>query len=431
MAEKKRLTSLDAFRGLTIAGMILVNNPGDWSHVFRPLLHAKWNGWTPTDWIFPFFLFIMGVAMALSLRVRIETIVHKVAIWVKIIRRTLLLFGLGLVLSAFREYSVSLARFGWILLVLVVLAAAVALYLRLTVEDASGRWQKAREMWQASAFFIVLGVVLAGFYSFNFSTVRIPGVLQRIALCYLVVSAMMVLLPKSRDRWIAMSGLIVIYLLIMYLVNVPGHGRGVFTAEGHASGYFDRLIFGEKHLWRGTKVYDPEGIVTTLPAILSTFLGLQFGRVLVHVSDHKERLFQWLALGSFLTVLGLTLDFLIPINKQLWTPTYSIFMAGMGGLFLAGCYWLIDVKGKTAWAQPFVMMGMNPLIIFWFSGFLVRNMYLIDIGETNLRNWLYVNGYTSWLGDTNIASLLFALSNVAFWLLVGWVMYRRRWFVKV
>jgi predicted acyltransferase len=307
----------------------------------------------------------------------------------------------------------------------------VALYLRLTVEDASLRWQKAREMWQASAFFVVLGVVLAGFYSFNFSTVRIPGVLQRIALCYLVVSAMLVLLPKSRDRWIAMTGLIVVYLIIMYLVNVPGHGRGVFTAEGHASGYIDRLVLGAKHLWRGTKVYDPEGLVTTLPAVLSTFLGLQFGRVLVHVSDHKERLFQWLALGSFLTVLGLTLDFLIPINKQLWTPTYSIFMAGLGGLFLTGCYWLIDVKGKTAWAQPFVMMGMNPLIIFWFSGFLVRNMSLIHVGESNVRNWLYVNGYTSWMGDTNIASLLFALSNVVFWLLVGWLMYRRRWFVKV
>jgi predicted acyltransferase len=188
---------------------------------------------------------------------------------------------------------------------------------------------------------------------------------------------------------------------------------------------------GAEHLWRGTKVYDPEGLVTTLPAILSTFLGLQFGRVLVRVSDHKERLYQWLAMGSFLTVLGLTLDFLIPINKQLWTPTYSIFMAGLGGLFLAGCYWLIDVKGKTAWSQPFVMMGMNPLIIFWFSGFLVRNMLLIHIGETNVRNWLYVNGYTSWMGDTNIASLLFALSNVAFWLLIGWFMYRRRWFVKV
>ncbi|UCD37191.1 MAG: DUF5009 domain-containing protein [Fidelibacterota bacterium] len=431
--KKQRLASLDAIRGLTIAGMILVNNPGDWSHVFRPLLHAEWNGWTPTDWIFPFFLFIMGVAMALSLRVRIETLEHKAAVWLKIFKRTVLLFGLGLVLSAFRVYDVSLVKFLGIFLVLALLVAGLFAYLRLRFDTAEERGAEARRIFNATLFWVLLAVLLAGFYSFNFSNVRIPGVLQRIALCYLVVSAMMVLLPRPRDQWIAMGALILVYLVIMYGLYVPGHGRAVWTPEGHASGYIDRLVFGLKHLWSGTRDagYDPEGIVTTLPAVLSVFLGLQFGKVLVRVQDHKERLFQWLALGSFLTVLGLTLDFLIPINKQLWTPTYSIFMAGLGGLLLAGCYWLIDMQGTDKWARPFVMMGMNPLIIFWFSGFLVRNMFLVKVGDTNLRHWLYVNGFTSWLGDTNLASLAFALSNVIFWLLVGWFMYRRRWFVKI
>jgi len=429
----KRLTSLDAFRGLTIAGMMLVNNPGDWSHVYRPLLHAKWNGWTPTDWIFPFFLFIMGVAMALSLRVRIETTAHKAAVWLKIIKRTLLLFGLGLVLSAFRDYSVSLVRLFVILAVLIALGGALLLYLRLRIADPGEREAAARRVISSAMPFVIIGVILAGFYSFNFATVRIPGVLQRIALCYLAVSAMMVLLPRPRDQWIAMGALILVYLVIMYGLYVPGHGRAVWTPEGHASGYIDRLVFGLKHLWSGTRDsgYDPEGIVTTLTAILSVFLGLQFGKVLVRVQDHKERLFQWLVLGSFLTVLGLILDFLIPINKQLWTPTYSIFMAGFGGLLLAGCYWLIEMKGRNWWSRPFVMMGMNPLFIFWLSGFLVRNMFLNHVGDTNLRSWLYVNGYSSLLGETNIASLAFALSNVAFWLLVGWLMYRRRWFVKI
>ncbi|UCH09368.1 MAG: DUF5009 domain-containing protein, partial [Fidelibacterota bacterium] len=260
----KRLTSLDAFRGLTIAGMILVNNPGDWSHVFRPLLHAEWNGWTPTDWIFPFFLFIMGVAMALSLRVRIETVVHKSAVWLKIFKRTLLLFGLGLVLSAFRTYDVSMVRLLIILLVLIVLAVGVILFARLRYSDAEERRTAVADIVNGALPFVILGVILAGFYSFNFATVRIPGVLQRIALCYLIVSAVMVLLPRSRDQWIAMCLMILLYLGIMYLLYVPGFGRGIWTAEGHASGYIDRLVLGETHLWRSTKVYDPEGLVTTL-----------------------------------------------------------------------------------------------------------------------------------------------------------------------
>ncbi|UCD38726.1 MAG: DUF5009 domain-containing protein [Fidelibacterota bacterium] len=433
--KKQRLISLDAFRGLTIAGMMLVNYPGSWSHVYRPLLHAEWNGWTPTDWIFPFFLFIMGVAMALSLRVRIEAVENKAAVWVKILKRTLLLFGLGLVLSAFRTYDVSLTRFLIIALVLIVLGGSVLLYLRFRYQTPDERSAVAQSMVSGSIPFVIIGIVLAGFYSFNFETVRIPGVLQRIALCYLVVSAMMVLLPRSRDQWIAMSGLIVVYLAIMYLLDVPGHGRGVWTPEGHASGYIDRLVLGEVHLWSGTKIYDPEGIVTTLPAVLSTFLGLQFGKVLVREADHKERLFQWLALGSFLTVLGVTLDFIIPINKQLWTPTYSIFMAGFGGLFLAGCYWLIEIKGRKTWAKPFVMIGMNPLFIFWLSGFLVRNLFLLKVttatGEVAVWSWLYTGGYAALLGTSKFSSLAFALTNVAFWLLVGWFMYRRRWFIKI
>ncbi len=369
--ETKRLTSLDAFRGLTIAGMILVNNPGDWSHVYRPLLHAEWNGWTPTDWIFPFFLFIMGVAMALSLRVRIETADRK-AVWIKIIRRTVILFGLGFVLSAYPR--------------------------------------------------------------FDLANVRIMGVLERIALCYLAVSAIMVLLPRNRDQWLVMGGLIGVYLLIMYGLNVPGYGRGVLTPEGHAGGYIDRLILGEQHLWRGTKIYDPEGLVTTLPAILTTFLGLQFGKVIVRYKEHQDRVFHWLLLGAILLITGILLDYLIPINKQLWTPSYSIFMAGLGGLFLGICYWLIEIKGRVKWSAPFVMLGMNPLIIFWFSGFMVRNLSLLKIstetGKTSVLRWLYAQGYASWLPDYP-ASLAFALTNVAFWLLVAWFMYRRRWFVKI
>lgn len=431
---KQRLTSLDAFRGLTIAGMILVNNPGSGLYVYAPLRHAKWNGQTPTDWVFPFFLFIMGVAMALSLRVRIETVPNQAAVWLKILKRTILLFGLGLVLSAFRTYSVSLVRFIIIFLSLFVLSGAAWLYQRFRFEDPEQRNAAARRMLNGALPFVIIGVILAGCYSFNFANTRIPGVLQRIAVCYLVVSAAMVLLPRPRDQWLLMGGLILAYLLIMYGLDVPGHGRGVLTPEGHASGYIDRLILGENHIYRGSKVYDPEGLVSTLPAILTAFLGLQFGGVIVRFKSHQDRVFQWLLWGGILLITGILLDYAIPINKQLWTPSYSIFMAGLAGLFLGITYWLIEMKGWKKWSMPFVMLGMNPLLIFWMSGFMVRNLILVKIategGESSLWSLIYTRGFATWLPDYS-SSLAFALANVAFWLLVAWVMYRRGWFVKI
>ncbi|MCH7939606.1 MAG: DUF5009 domain-containing protein, partial [Candidatus Marinimicrobia bacterium] len=200
---QNRLVSLDTFRGITIASMMLVNYPGDWSHVYSPLLHAQWNGWTPTDWIFPFFLFIMGVAMPLSRQRSGEGGADKKRLWIKIIRRTLVLFGLGLFLS--------------------------------------------------------------GYPSFNWGTMRIPGVLQRIAVCYFALSAIVMLSRNERDEWLAMGGLILLYLGIMWGVNVPEYGRGILTPEGHAGGLMDRLILGREHIWQA-RSYDPEGIVSTLPA---------------------------------------------------------------------------------------------------------------------------------------------------------------------
>ena len=239
---------------------------------------------------------------------------------------------------------------------------------------------------------------------------------------------------KGGNEWLAMGCLSWLYVGIMWGENVPACGRGVRTAEGHADGLVDRLILGQEHLWRA-RSYDPEGTVSTLPAILSAFLGLQFGRVLIEHSDHQARINKWLLYSATLMFIGLLADnLIIPVNKQLWTPSYAILMGGIGGFLLTVTYWIIDVKGYQNWSRLFAMMGMNPLFIFWFSGFLVRTLMIIKIdtaaGEKSLWSLLYLRGWGAMLPDYP-ASLAFALTNVAFWLLIGWVMYRQRWFIKI
>ncbi len=352
--------------------MILVNNPGDWSHVYAPLRHAQWHGWTPNDWIFPFFLFIMGVALPLSFRRYTGAPDERRAMWLRIGRRASILFGLGLILSGY-------PRFDW-------------------------------------------------------TEIRIMGVLQRISLCYLAVAALMITVPRIRDQWLVMGGLIAVYLAVSWGVNVPEHGRGVLTSDGSAVAYLDRLVLGQRHLW-GHRPYDPEGLLSTLPAILSTYLGLAFGRVLLTTDDKQQVLNTWFTWSALLLVAGLIADnLIIPVNKQLWTPSYALLMAGFGGVFLAACYWLIEVRSSRAWARPFIMLGLNPLIIFWLSGFVVRNLTLIKFetatGTVSLWSLLFLKGFATWLPPYP-ASLAFALTNVAFWLLMAGLLYRRQWFIKV
>ncbi len=362
-----RLASLDAFRGLTIAAMILVNNPGNWGYVYAPLRHAQWHGWTPTDMIFPFFLFIMGVAMALTFQ-RHQGEHNR--IWI-ILRRSLVLFLLGLILNVFP--------------------------------------------------------------TFDMTDVRILGVLQRIAICYLIVAMMVLVVGRQVYRHLIVGGLLAVYLYAMYGYAGPQFNPGDLTPEGNAGATFDQLILGMQHLYRDGP-FDPEGLLTTLPAILSTYLGYLFGMVLVKEESHTNRMKKWAIYGAGLLVAGQLLSFIIPINKALWTPSYALLMAGFGGLFLLGCYWLIEVKGIKSWAGPFVILGMNPLFIFWMSGFLVRVLALIKIetadGLRPVWTLLYQHGFASWL-PSYPASLAFAMANVVFWLLVAWVMFRQRWFIKI
>jgi predicted acyltransferase len=359
-----RLVSLDAFRGLTIAGMILVNNPGDWSHVYPPLLHAKWHGWTPTDLIFPFFLFIMGVSMNLSMAKRQQS--SRGRIYLKILSRTLVLFGLGLFLNAFP--------------------------------------------------------------AFDLGALRIPGVLQRIALVYFFGALIVTHVGVKAQAGIT-AGLLLLYWALMALIPVPPHGAGDLSVEGNLAAHVDNALL-HGHMWRET--WDPEGLLSTIPAIATGLLGYLAG-FLVRSRLDKPRVAGWMfLLGSGGILLGLIWDIWFPINKNLWTSSYVLFTAGAALEFLGVCYWLIDSRGWRKWAHPAVVFGMNALAVYVISGVVTELLYTINVGAggLSLRQWLYETLFASWASPYN-ASLFFAIVYVLFWWAMMDLFYRRRIFIKI
>ena len=376
MAAERRLLSLDVFRGLTMAAMVIVNNPGDWGTVYWPLLHAEWHGCTPTDLIFPFFLFIVGVSITLS---------QKSASWASIARRAALIF--------------------------------------------------------------VLGLFLAGYPRFNLTRWRIPGVLQRIALCYLAAAAINRLsmtreraasdsTATPRNRAIAIGLLALIlglgYWAVMMLVPPPGGVAGDLTPDGNLAAWLDRALM-PGHLWKPK--WDPEGLLSTVPAISTTLFGVVAGLCLTSALTN-ERKVRLLGIGGTAALIaGWCWGLVFPINKSLWTSSYAVFTAGFGALLLAGLYWIIDIKGWTRWTKPFVVLGSNAITLFMASGLLVKTLALIRISTDDGQNvgvsrWAYLHGFVPLASPKN-ASLLYALANlVVLYALLAW-MYRRRLFLRV
>ncbi|MCK5571980.1 MAG: DUF5009 domain-containing protein, partial [Bacteroidetes bacterium] len=320
--SSERLVSLDAFRGATIAGMILVNNPGSWSTVYPQLLHARWHGWTFTDWIFPFFLWIIGVAMTYSFAKRREKGDTTKTLMLHVARRSAIIFGLGLFLAAFP-----------------------------------------------------LGLIST--HHFSLETIRIPGVLQRIAICYLIASAIFLNTSvKGQVTWIV--GLLTAYWLLVILVPVPGYGAGVLDPTGSLCWFVDsNLLAG--HTWTGAPApgFDPEGIVSTIPAIATTLFGVLTGHLLRSALSKEEKTVWMFVGGNSLLLLGVILDMWLPINKNLWTSSYTVFMAGWAMVCLGMFYWLIDVKGYRKWVTPFVIYGMNAITVFVLAGLVARLLSLI------------------------------------------------------
>ncbi|HEY0080751.1 MAG TPA: heparan-alpha-glucosaminide N-acetyltransferase domain-containing protein [Pyrinomonadaceae bacterium] len=370
-AETGRMASLDVFRGLTIAGMVLVNNPGTWSAIYDPLEHAVWHGWTPTDFVFPFFLFIVGVSITLALGRRASEGGNRRDLYLKILRRAAIIFALGL--------------------------------------------------------------FLAGFPYFDLSTIRIPGVLQRIAVCYLFASVIF-LKTNWRTRALITAALLLLYWALMMLVPVPGFGAGDLSKEGNLAAYLDRLLLGG-HLWKQAKVYDPEGILSTLPALATTLCGVLTGELLRSKRSGLEKVSAMFVAGACGVVLGWMWNFFFPINKSLWTSSYAVFTAGMALQLLALCYWLIDLKGRRRWAKPFLIFGTNALALYFLSGLFARIISLVKLTRADgrpasLQTLIYENLFASWATPVN-ASLMFALCTVLFWLGVMTLLYRRKIFIKV
>ena len=371
-ASSNRLVSVDVFRGITVAGMVLVNNPGSWAHIYWPLEHAEWNGWTPTDLIFPFFLFIVGIAISLAFGKRIERGDSRRALFIKVLYRSAIIF--------------------------------------------------------------LLGEFLAGFPYFHLSTIRIPGVLQRIAVCYFFAS-IVYLTTRPRTTAIIAIALLIVYWMLMKHVPAPGYYVGDLSKEGSLASYVDRRVFGP-HIWKQGIVYDPEGILSTMGALATTLLGVLTGNRL-RCKDRTpiEKVAQMFIAGICCLIIGWIWNAWFPINKALWTGSYVFFTAGLALQFLALCYWLIDIKGYKAWTKPFVIFGVNAIVLFEGTGVMAILMGLIKLSRPDgtrpsLHSFIYNNAFASWLSP-NKASLAFAIAFILLWLFLMWLLFRKRIIIKI
>ena len=379
--EKPRLMSLDVFRGLTIAAMMTVNNAGDWSNVYPTLKHTEWHGWTFTDTVFPFFVWIVGVAIPFALVRRLEEGQAKGPLLAKILRRSITLYAIGVFLNGFPFYDF--------------------------IKHQGLDW----------------------------SMYRIPGVLQRIAICYLV-SSIIVLNTKIRGQIIAAAAFLIGYIVLMRCGSMPGFPVGDLSKEGNFSHYVDTLVWG-KHVYEKAKTWDPEGFLSTLPAIGSCLLGVLIGQLLRSKRSEAEKASWIFTSGALLMFGGQLLNFWMPINKPIWTSSYALFMAGLAATVFGVCYWLVDVQRYQKWCKPFAIYGMNAIAVYIAAGILGRLTIKFAAGDgiTPLKTFFYDSSFgklaTSGVLRPENASLCWAVSYALLMYLIAYVLYRKKWFLRI
>jgi predicted acyltransferase len=369
MQKAERYLALDVLRGITVALMILVNTPGSWSHVYAPFLHSEWHGCTPTDLVFPFFLFVVGVSMFFSFSKYNNTLNRETLL--KIGKRTLLIFAIGLFLNSFPQWAT------------------------------------------------------------DYSKLRFMGVLQRIALAYGVAAVLVLAVNRKYLPYIG-GAILLIYWLLMYILG----GADPYSLEGNFARVIDIAVFGENHIYKGFGIpFDPEGLFSTIPAVVTIIVGYLVGS-LIKISERKMVPQKLLISGIALIVVGFLWGFLFPINKPIWTSSYVLYTAGWASVLLALLVYLIDIKGYSRWSSFFVVFGVNPLFIFALSGLWSRILgRLIHVsmpdGTTMSGSvWLYNQVFVPFAGNMN-GSLLFALAHILVFWFIGFVLYKKKIFIKV
>lgn len=383
-----RLLSLDVLRGITIAGMILVNNPGSWSQLYAPLGHADWHGLTPTDLVFPFFMFIMGISTYISLR-KYNFEFSKDAL-LKILKRTIVIFLIGLAIAWF------------------------SLFMR-TFNGLAG---------ESYGFFEQLGKAAN-----NFENLRILGVMQRLAITYGVTSIIGITV-KHRYILPIVAGLLLTYLIILLT------GNGFDRSEDNIVSIIDQAILGINHMYKdGGLAIDPEGLLSTIPAIAHVLIGFYCGQLIMSTKDNHQRIEKLFIVGTILTFAGFLFDYGCPINKKLWTPTFVLTTCGLASLFLALLIWIIDIKGHKKWSVFFESFGVNPLFLYVFGAvmtILFGTLKVIPSGDEliSIHSFLYKVVLVPILGDLN-GSLVYALIFVSINWLVGNILYKKQIYIKI
>lgn len=421
---KERLTSLDVFRGITIMMMTIVNNPGSWASIHPPLEHAQWNGCTPTDLVFPFFIFIMGTAVPFAMPNK----TYDGTTFNKILVRSLRIFCLGLFLNFYDDID------------FLGLSGIPLLMEKLTITFlvAYALLGNFGPKLKAILAFSVLGILLFLAYSGipAYQEVRIPGVLQRIAIVYFLTS--LLYLKSTMKTQIGVAATLLLgYWALMTLVPIPGIEAPNLEKGTNLAAYIDNL-FLKNHMYSQTKTWDPEGILSMLPAIASGIIGMLIGQLLNLPQSKLEIVKKMSFYGILLIVFGLIWDLVFPINKSLWSSSFVFFTSGLATVCLSLLYYIIDIANRKNWIKLFLIWGVNPMIVFFFSGIIPGALTMIKVNHPELpgeplgfQSYFYNYGIVPLFQNPKDASLTYALVYCLFWSVILWILYKRKLIFKV
>lgn len=381
----KRIAAVDVMRGLTIVLMVLVNNPGNWGSVYWPLLHAQWHGLTPTDLVFPFFVFIMGVSAAISFNKNKDTSISVLPQLLSIAKRSAILFALGLFLTLFY----------------------------VNTQDPNYNWLNDK-----------------------LYKVRVMGVLQRLGLVYLITAPLLIIF-RERGQRIVLLGCLFGYWLLMTLIpysdNQGNTYQGMWDFGNSFAAWVDNAVFGQHHVYYRTATpfpFDPEGLLSTVPAVASCLFGVVAGQWLIASGHGWQTVKKLVIYGVAFSALGSAIAPWVPINKALWSPSYVLITTGLAMLTLAILIVVLDIKQRKSWATPFLIAGANSIAFFMLSGLMARVFQMIVVDDTTLKPWLYKQVFLP-LASPHNASLLFAVCFLIMCFLPVWWLYNKRIFIRI